>query len=86
MTKQELEYRIEGLELEIASLEDENHWLEIEDMEVKRLEKALKTSEKELNDFKEKYLPQNLRDEQLFEIFIENKDKFTVEEFEKLLK
>lgn len=47
---------------------------------MKRLEKALETLRLEIEELKEKYLPQNLRDEQLFEIFFENKDKFTVEE------
>lgn len=83
---------MEYLEYRIEELEDENHWLEIKNMEVKRLERELEESrvdierlEEEIEDLKEKHLPQNLRDEQLFEIFFENKDKFTVEEFEKLL-
>lgn len=80
MTKQELEHRIEELEKEIDHLEDENHWLEIKNEEVEELEDSLKTLRLEIEDLKEKYLPQNLRDEQLFEIFFENKDKFTVEE------
>ena len=80
MTKQELEHRIEELEKEIDHLKNENHWLEIKNTEVEELEESLKILRLEIEDLKEKYLPQNLMEEQIFEIFFENKDKFTVEE------